>query len=456
SDIVLLGLGDLNDAQRAMLSQVADRVTSLVIAPPSRSDWFDEFGGLITERWQRTTIENVFEKTTVVDGPDDQALAVCVTLAEWNDRFTAEQITVGVPDRRIAPAIEDRLGECGLSVYNALGQPLHQTGPARVLSAAADLLESQWFRDFANIARHPAVESWLEHQGVDENWLLELDDYSAKYFPARLSNSSSGGSGPWRTSQYPSALGAAIKQMDQILGPLRRRKEPVTVWVKPIRELLLAIYGIHPLHRDREQDRRTFAACEMIQEVLAAIEDLPPSLAPKVSGAEALRLVLRDLEGRLVVDQPGEKEVALSGWLDLPWDDAPAIIVTGMNEGIVPNSQNPDAFLPNSLRRQMNLDDNDRRLSRDAYALSLLAASRQELRLIVGRRTEANDPLNPSRLLFACENSELPERVKQLFSTPKTLRNRVQIVGGLTPGGGSAIFHVPEPEPLPMPISSMR
>lgn len=455
SDILLLGTGDLNEAQKAMLSQVADRVTSLVVAPPSRSDWFDEFGGLIPERWQKASIEHVFEKTQVVDGPDDQALAVCCTLAEWNDKFAAEQVTVGVPDRRIAPAIEDRLGECGLSVYNALGHPLQQTGPARMLSAVADLLESQWFRDFANLARHPAVELWLEHQGVDEDWLLELDEYSSTHFPARLSTSSRG-SGPWRTSHYPSTLGAAIKQVDKILGPLRRRKEPVTAWVKPIRELLLRIYGVQPLHRDREQDRRTFAACEMIQEVLAAIEDLPPSLAPKVSGAEALRLVLRDLEGRLVLDQPGENEIALSGWLDLPWDDAPAVIVTGMNEGIVPTSQNPDAFLPNSLRRQMNLDDNDRRLARDAYALSLLAASRKELRLIVGRRTEENDPLNPSRLLFACENSELPARVEKLFSTPKTLRNRVRIAGGLTPGGGSAIFTVPRPEPLPEPITSMR
>lgn len=457
SEIVLLGTGDLNEAQRAMLSQVADRVTSLIVAPPSRRDWFDEFGGLITERWQQAPIESIFEKTQVVDGPDDQALAVCCALAEWNNQFAAEQIMVGVPDRRMAPAIEERLSECGLPVFNALGQALPQTGPARVLSAAADLLESQWFRDFANLARHPAVERWLEHQGVDEDWLLELDKYCSKHFPARLSGSaSSRGSSPWQTSHYPSTLGAAIKQLDKILGPLRRRKQPVTAWVKPIRDLLLSIYGIQPLHRDREQDRRTFAACEMIQEVLAAIEDLPPSLAPKVSGAEALRLVLRDLEGKLVIDQPGENQIALSGWLDLPWDDSPAVIVTGMNEGIVPNSQNPDAFLPNSLRRQMNLDDNDRRLARDAYALSLLAASRQELRLIVGRRTEDNDPLNPSRLLFACENSELPSRVERLFSTPKPLRNRVRIADGLSPGGGPSVFAVPHPEPLPMPVASMR
>ncbi len=144
------------------------------------------------------------------------------------------------------------------------------------------------------------------------------------------------------------------------------------------------------------------------------------------------------------------------GWLDLPWDDAPALVVTGMNEGIVPTSQNPDAFLPNSVRRAMNLDDNDRRLARDAYALSVLAASRKELRLILGRRTAENDPLAPSRLLFACDNHELPERVERLFATPKSLRNRVRIADGLSPGGAVVPYAVPKPLPLAEPVTSMR
>ena len=166
--------------------------------------------------------------------------------------------------------------------------------------------------------------------------------------------------------------------------------------------------------------------------------------------------MLRELEGRSVFEEPGGNQVALLGWLELPWDNAPAAVVTGLNEGIVPNSRNPDAFLPNSLRRQMDLDDNDRRLARDAYALSVVAASRKELRLILGRRTVENDPLAPSRLLFACENRELPQRVQRMFATPKSLRNRVRIAGGLSPGGEVVPYALPRPQPLPEPVTSMR
>ena len=456
-DIVLVGLVDLNTSHRAMLSQVADHVTALVVAPAARAEWFDEFGGLIAERWQTAMIEGVFEKTEVVDGPDDQALAVCCALGDWNGRFAADQITVGVPDRRIAPAIEERLGECGLSVHSSLGQPLLHTGPARVLSAAADLVESVWFRDFANLARHPAMELWLADQGISSDWLLELDDYGSKHFPARLDDGgTSAKTRHWRTSPHYPALAEAVAAVEQLLKPLRGRKQTVTAWVQPIRELLLGIYGIRPLNRDEAQDRKTFKACELIQEVLAVIEDLPSALAPKITGAEALRLVLRELEGALVFDEPRGNQVALSGWLDLPWDDAPALVVTGMNEGIVPTSQNPGAFLPNSLRRQMNLDDNDRRLARDAYALSVLSASRQALRLILGRRTVENDPLAPSRLLFAGDVRELPARVERLFATPKTLRNRVRIADGLTPGVAVIPYTVPKPAPLAEPVTSMR
>ncbi len=306
-DIVLAGLVDLNASHRAMLSQVAERVTALVVAPSSRAEWFDEFGGLIAARWQNAAIEAIYEKTEVVDGPDDQALAVCCALSAWNERFSADQITVGVPDRRIAPAIEERLGECGLSVHSSLGRPLLHTAPARVLSAAADLVESAWFRDFANLARHPAVELWLAHQDVPADWLLELDEYCSTHFPARLDDGGSLKKRRWRTSPRFPALARAVQAVEKLLKPLEGRKQAVTAWVRPIREVLLDLFGIRPLDRNDPQDRRALKACELIQERLAVIEDLPPALAPPVTGAEALRLVLREARGAVGIRRAGRK-----------------------------------------------------------------------------------------------------------------------------------------------------
>ena len=101
---------------------------------------------------------------------------------------------------------------------------------------------------------------------------------------------------------------------------------------------------------------------------------------PSVAGIDAVRLVLRQIEGGNIPPllDPGAME--LLGWLELPLDDAPAVIVTGFNEGCVPASLNADVFLPNQLRRALGIEDNDRRYARDAYALSVLAASRKAAR----------------------------------------------------------------------------
>ena len=102
------------------------------------------------------------------------------------------------------------------------------------------------------------------------------------------------------------------------------------------------------------------------------------------------------------------------GWLELPLDDAAGLIVTGVNEGLVPSVGSADLFLPDRLRGALGLEDNDRRYARDNYALNLLAASRR-LKLIAGRRGLDGEPLVPSRLLFACEEIEMAERAREYF-----------------------------------------
>jgi len=62
--------------------------------------------------------------------------------------------------------------------------------------------------------------------------------------------------------------------------------------------------------------------------------------------------------------------------------------------------------LPNSLREALGLMHNDRRLARDAYALSLLIASRKELKIVVAKRDTQSNPLLPSRLLFLTDTEK--------------------------------------------------
>src|SRR5262249_27660948 len=107
--------------------------------------------------------------------------------------------------------------------------------------------------------------------------------------------------------------------------------------------------------------------------------------------------------------------------------------VTSLNEGFVPQSAGADNFLPDRLRRELGVLHNERRYARDAYATSVLCHSRAELRFVFAKRDIKNDPLQPSRLLFSCDDDTLVSRAARFFaerrppSGPKRLplaRNR--------------------------------
>ena len=107
---------------------------------------------------------------------------------------------------------------------------------------------------------------------------------------------------------------------------------------------------------------------------------------------------------------------------------APALVATSFNEGCVPTSVNSDLFLPNALRQQLELLDNRRRYARDAYALSVLLASRQELTLIAGRQTADGDPLIPSRLTFATDPETMARRAMEFFRADESAEPNRQVV----------------------------
>jgi hypothetical protein len=131
----------------------------------------------------------------------------------------------------------------------------------------------------------------------------------------------------------------------------------------------------------------------------------------------------------------GEPTLEMLGWLELALDDAPALVVTGFEDGRVPESIHGDAYLPNRLRRSLGIVDNQQRLARDLYASELLLQTRERVAFITGRRSAAGDPQVPSRIVFHCAESEVVPRVKRFLDGSKPGRVRVEI----SAGGGRAL-----------------
>jgi inactivated superfamily I helicase len=465
-EIVLVGTVDLNRAVRLMLDQVASRVTALVVAPEELAERFDDYGCLRPEAWQDATIALRPEQIELAEAPADQAAAVARTLAGFGGCYSADQITIGVPDESIVPYLAQRLARAGVAVRHSVGTPVGRLGPCRLVEAVADFLDGRRFPAFAALVRHPAIEAWLagrEHGqdahatggGPRGDWLTELDDYATRHLPHSLE-----GKADSLSLQDPGSLARVHQAIERLLAPLDGPSRGLAEWGQPLAAVLATVYGPRPLDPRVEPDRTVLAVCDAIGEVLRGLLAIPERLTRKVAAVEALRLVLRQLEGAAVPPPSMPGAIELLGWLELPLDDAPALVVTGLNEGIVPASVNEDLFLPNQLRLALGIEDNDRRYARDAYSLSVLAATRRELKLLAGRRSATGDPLRPSRLLLACDEETIARRVKAFFSEgtgergQRTISQKVPLA--LTLSQGEKGVAVPRPRPLPEPVTSMR
>jgi hypothetical protein len=259
---------------------------------------------------------------------------------------------------------------------------------------------------------------------ADENWLANPDDSRDEHLAASMRQL-------WRGVRG-------------LLGELFDEGEHGAAAIAPkLRQLLQTVYGDRELDPAVESDRLLISSLGRLGEALADLESLPAPLAPAGRAAETISLLLRAMGGDGVppaAARPGEPTLEMLGWLELALDDAAALVVTGFEDGRVPESIHGDAYLPNRLRQSLGIVDNQKRLARDLYATELLLQSRERVAFITGRRSAARDPQVPSRIVFHCAESEVIPRVKRFIEGSKQARPRVQG----SAGGGRALPRLAE------------
>lgn len=421
-EVVLIGVVQASELLRRALEPIAERVTALVPAPPGEANDFDPFGLLIVERWAARDVPLDLGRWKVVQGPEDQAHAASDLLAEWSGRFTADQITLGICDPEVVPYLTRCLADAGIETRDAAGTPIERSPPLRLLAAAEQYLRTDGFAEFAALCRHPDLEDALRRElAADAPEAAEvLDRYLVDHLPASADGRGPEGQGPTR-GELVGLHGAVLRSLGELAAPGSR---PLPEWAGPVRAFLEGVYGAGEL--DAEGADRTLAAClDALGEGLAELEGCPASLAPRLDAAQALERLTALLRARSLPPPParaGVPTIELLGWLELALDDAPVLVVTGFEEGRVPESVHGDAWLPDGLRQRLSLRDNEARLARDVYVACLLLASRSEVRFLSGRRSVAGDPLLPSRLAFHAPADHIPERVRHALGSSTTRR----------------------------------
>lgn len=408
--IVLLAVPDPLPLALTALAHHGARVPIdvLVAAPADEAAAFDAWGRPLPASWERRDPPWTDFSAQVRLLPD--AVAQAEWLAQLARRYPQPDgsLGLGVAAAEIAPLAENALERGGVAAFNPAGEPHRAHGFFQFLAALADFGREPTFEHTLALARAPETLDWLTHEFGGgfraAEWLQQLDELHAEHLPATLFDAR-------RHARAPAATrGLAL------LAELR------DTWAAEdfatgAERLLTRIFAGRRLDPARAEDRRFADAAEAWAEVVRECAAAAAAFA-SVRREEWWEIALRRFGETVREAEKPAGAVELQGWLELPFEDAPHLVIAGANDGAVPDAVVGDAFLPESLRAQIGLKTNAARFARDACVLHALVASRRaggRVDVLLGKTSAAGDPLKPSRLLLQCRDADLPARIAHLF-----------------------------------------
>lgn len=412
--IILLATPDPLPLATRILAHQAERMpVEIVVCGPAGEPveiLFDEWGRPRAEIWsQRVLAWPEFERQVRLC-PDPAAQAERIVALAQSYPAPEGWLAVGVADPEVLAPLENGLGRAGVPAFNPEGRPRRRDGLYALLELLAEFARDETFSAAAALLRCPDVLDWLgEHSGPEfsrARLLAELDELHAVHLPPTLTAAQE------QAGRFPLAAGA--------LAALGKLRSTFTAGKFPAN----ALTGLTTLFTARRIDAGSLLA-ESAEAWRAVTAEAARALAdfPDLKPAESWELVLAQFAESVRFDQKPAGALELNGWLELLWEDAPHLVVAGLNDGRVPDAVVGDAFLPEALRVRLGLKTNAMRFARDAYLLGALAAmraTRGRLDLLLGKVSAAGDPLRPSRLLLRCADAELPRRVEFLFRQVET------------------------------------
>ena len=408
--LILLGLPDPPPALEALIENISRTIpVEIVIHAPEKEAKNFDWLGQPQESWNGRHLDLPEERIFQATNPAAEAEQVCQLLQEHAEPHRLAAI--GVPDPEVIAPLQKSLTREGWTGFDPSGESFQQQGISHLLRTLRDFANTQLLITFRDLLRIPGVAesagSFQVPEGKDNfsaNQILQAFD---SFHEQHLCESLSDARGLLdRVEKNQAPIVRALQWIGFHLEQLERKSlsEALTTFLNEIYQ-----------HFDNEKNEQFPAIVQTINQAVAEIEALP---LKRLSGMDRLQLFLSLVDEQSIAGKRLPNAIDLPGWLEIPWEDAPHIALTGCNEGMVPESIQSHPWLPNQARLLLGLRHNLSRQARDTYLMASLIASRQEtgrLDILFARVNSQNDPLRPSRLLLALPPEQLPARVGFLF-----------------------------------------
>ena len=422
--IVLACTPDPTPVALAALDVLSARVhiDVLVHAPAEMADGFDRWGRPGASWCREQMVDIAPPDLKLASSPAAQGRLAVETLVQTGRNPC--DVALGVPDETVVPYLETALSEYGVASYDPSGAPISRHPVFRLLQSYRELSTQRSYVALSVMLRNADVLDHLRRaHGIGTSVLLtELDTFQNEHLPASMQDVADRlREDEAAHGSYP-ALRAALRQVESLTS-----SEPSATAEQRLRGFLQAVYATKELRPGAPEDEEFRTVAGKVDE---ALRDLARGITPllRLTPHEAIDLLLRHLAGaRYPLERPTDT-VDLEGWLELAWDDAPLVVVTGMNDDAVPGKVGNEAFLPESLRTSLGVRSEADRLARDIYLTRTLVESRRRtgrVCFVAGKYGQDGEPLRPSRVLFRCGDAGLPQRARRLFGPPDDVRPSV-------------------------------
>jgi ATP-dependent helicase/nuclease subunit B len=405
--VVLLAAPDPLAPALEVLAAYAGRIPIEVVifAPETESTAFDDWGRPRDDVWasRELVLPNFEQRVHLCAHPTAQASRIAETVKQYAE--PASSIGIGIADAEVLPVLESALEHAHLAAFNPEGMPRKGDGLYQLLTALAAFARDDSFSVVETLARCPDIADFLRAQIGEAfssaGFLRELDSLHRRHLSPDLTE-----------ARRHAPQNQALSLLVELRALLTDGEFPHSAAAA-----LGIIFGQRRFILSNPRDARAAEAAETwtatLREIAAASEKFT-----RIPQADGWELALRIYGEQVRYDDKPADALELQGWLELLWEDAPHLMVAGLNDGRVPDAIVGDPFLPESLRVRLGLKTNAARFARDAYLLQAMAASRAQegrLELLVGKNSSAGEPLRPSRLLLQCLDQQLPGRVRYLF-----------------------------------------